>query len=225
MIVLFDIDGTLVSTGGAGRDAYEAAFADEFGEDHGLLEFSFSGMTDPLIIRRGLDAAGREVTSGLVDAIVERYVENLGQAIEASTGYTVYPGVDELVSTLLARDGVAVGLGTGNIERGARMKLRPAGLSEHFAFGGFGSDATERADLLRAGAGRGAERLGRPLEQTRVVVIGDTPRDVRAAHKIGAECLAVDTGSTDTDAIRESDPDLLVPDLRAPALREALGLE
>ena len=222
MIILFDIDGTLVSTGGAGRRAYEAAFAETFGEGHGLLDFSFSGMTDPLLIRRGLEAAGREVTPVVVDRMVERYLDYLPDALDAATDYTIHPGVRDLVPTLAGRSDLALGLGTGNVERGARLKLEPAGLNEYFAFGGFGSDAEDRAEILRAGAERGADRLGRPLADCRVVIIGDTPRDIDAAHRIGAECIAVDTGTTDPDAIRHADPDLLVPTLRHPRLTDIL---
>jgi phosphoglycolate phosphatase-like HAD superfamily hydrolase len=223
MVILFDIDGTLISTGGAGRRAYEAAFAQEFGEDHGLLEFSFSGMTDPLLIRRGLEAAEREVTPAIVDAMVERYLEHLPATLQTVSTYTVYPGVDDIVPALADRPDLALGLGTGNVEQGARLKLEPAGLNDYFAFGGFGSDAEDRAEILRAGAERGAAQLGCDVATTRVVVIGDTPRDIDAARRIGAQCIAVDTGSTDTDAIREAGPDLFVPDLRDGRLESALS--
>lgn len=223
MIVLFDVDGTLVSTGGAGRYAYEAAFAAEFGEDHSLLDFSFSGLTDPLLVRRGLETAGEEVDGARVDAIFERYLDHLPGALDASSEYVVHPGVRELVSELVERSGVAVGLGTGNIEPGARLKLEPAALNEHFAFGGFGSDAEARAEVLRAGVERGARRLDQNPSNTRVVIVGDTPRDVRAARAIDAECLAVDTGSTDESEIREANPDHFVEDLRDPSVRDFLA--
>jgi phosphoglycolate phosphatase-like HAD superfamily hydrolase len=220
MIILFDIDGTLVTTGGAGRTAYERAFAEEFGEGHGLLDFSFSGMTDPLLIRQGLEAADRPVTPEIVEAMVNRYLAHLPEALEAAPSYVVHPGVEALVPRLAGRTDLAVGLGTGNVEQGARLKLEPAGLNEHFDFGGFGSDAEDRAELLRAGAERGAARLGRPLADCRVIVIGDTTRDIEAARRIGAECIAVDTGGADTEAIRRADPDLFVTDLRDDRVRD-----
>jgi len=222
MIVLFDIDGTLISTGGAGRRAYNAAFAEEFGRDHELLDFSFSGMTDPLLIRRGLEAAGRDVTPDVVDAMIERYLDHLPRTLAAVSSYTVHPGVEDLVPTAAARSELAVGLGTGNVRRAARLKLEPADINDHFAFGGFGSDAEDRADILRAGAERGAAHLGCDLSATEIIIVGDTPRDIDAARRIDATCIAVDTGSTDTAAIRQADPDLFVPDLRDPRLREAL---
>jgi phosphoglycolate phosphatase-like HAD superfamily hydrolase len=114
----------------------------------------------------------------------------------------VLPGVLELLDALEGSRGVALGLGTGNIEAGARIKLTPARLSERFAFGGFGCDAEDRAELLEAGARRGAAALGAARARCRVVIIGDTPLDVAAAHAIGAECLAVATGNFDVDALQ-----------------------
>lgn len=225
MIVLFDVDGTLVTTGGAGREAYEAAFAERFGVGHDLLEFSFSGLTDPIIIRRGIEAAGRDVEPKLVDDLIERYLSHLPERIESAADYTVHPGAPELLAELTGRAGVAVGLGTGNIERGARLKLEPAGLNDHAEFGGFGSDAEERADLLRAGVERGGARLGRDPSEVRVVVIGDTARDIRAARDLGADVLAVNTGSYDETQLRDADPDCFVEDLTHPTARTFLELD
>ena len=221
-VLLFDIDGTLVSTGGAGRLAYERAFAAEFGPDHGLLDFSFSGMTDPLLIRRGLEAAEREVTPEAVEEMIERYLEHLPSTIEEASEYVVHPGASSLVAEMAGESGYAVGLGTGNVESGARLKLEPAGLNDHFGFGGFGSDAEDRAELLHVGACRGAHRLGRSVEVCRVVVIGDTERDIDAAREIGAETVAVDTGTTDSNTIRRAGPDLFVDDLRSRQLHRFL---
>lgn len=225
MIVLFDVDGTLVSTGGAGREAYEAAFAERFGVGHNLLDFSFSGLTDPIIIRRGIEAAGRDVEPTLVDDLIERYLSHLPERVDSATDYTVHPGAPELLAELSDRSGVAVGLGTGNLEQGARLKLEPAELNEHVEFGGFGSDAEERAELLRTGADRGAERLGCAPSEVRVVVIGDTARDIRAAREVGAEVLAVNTGSYDAEAIREADPNRFVEDLADPAAWAFLAMD
>jgi len=225
MIVLFDVDGTLVSTGGAGREAYQMAFAERFGVGHDLLDFSFSGLTDRLIIRRGIEAAGREVEAPLVDDLIERYLSHLSECIERAENYTIHPGAVEMVEEIGERDGVAAGLGTGNLEHGARLKLEPAGLNEHFEFGGFGSDAEQRAEVLRAGIERGAERLGRPAESVRRVVVGDTARDIRAAREAGADVLVVDTGNYDEEAIRRAEPDRFVEDLTDPAVREFLELD
>lgn len=211
---LFDIDGTLVTTDGAGRRAYEAAFASRVelaAED--VLDFSFAGMTDPLLVTRGLESAGHEPTSEALETMFEAYLERLPDELERADGYRVHPGVHALLEHLHDLDGVALGLGTGNLEAGARLKLEPANLNDYFEFGGFGSDATERADLLRAGARRGASRLGVELDACRLVVIGDTPRDVEAARAIGAECVAVCTGGASRTSLADTSPDLLVETL------------
>src|SRR6185295_3780747 len=124
---------------------------------------------------------------------LDAYFAHLERELAAGKGYVVYPGVHEILAAVRDTPGVAVGLGTGNIKKGAYAKLVPGGLHAHFAFGGFGCDHEDRGELLRAGARRGAEALGVPLDDCRVVVIGDTPRDVAAAQKLGAECIGVGT--------------------------------
>jgi phosphoglycolate phosphatase-like HAD superfamily hydrolase len=122
-------------------------------------------------------------------------------------------------------DGVAhaaVGLGTGNVREGARIKLSRAGLFERFSFGGFGCDAEDRAELLRIGAQRGAAQLSLPLSDCRVVVIGDTPKDIAAANAIGAECIAVGTGSFDVHALRSHGPRYVFAHLLESGALEAL---
>jgi phosphoglycolate phosphatase len=128
----------------------------------------------------------------------------------------VHPGILDAIDATTARAGSAVGLGTGNVERGARIKLERVGLNARFEFGGFGCDAEHRAALLRAGALRGAARLGEDLERCRVIVIGDTPKDIAAAHEIGAQCLAVATGAADYATLEACAPDWLFADLSAP---------
>jgi phosphoglycolate phosphatase len=194
-IHLFDIDGTLLSTGGAGRRAMTRAFEQLHGRSN-ALDFRFDGMTDHSIVRRGLEGAGLiatpEARAMLLGAYVPLLAEEVAQA--AAERYCLHPGMLEAVRA--ARSfGHAVGLGTGNIREGARVKLERLGAFEQFAFGGFGSDAEARGELIAVGAARGAEWLGRPLTECRVVVIGDTPADVVAAQFIGAESIAVGTGS------------------------------
>ncbi|MCU0676277.1 MAG: HAD hydrolase-like protein [Myxococcota bacterium] len=187
-VALFDIDGTLMTTGGAGRRAMRAAFGE--------------------VIGRAYDAA-------LVEQILERYLERLEAEVARSPGYHVFDGVHTILEHAHALN-AAVGLGTGNVERGAQVKLARGALNDRFAFGGFGSDAEDRTELIRAGAERGAARLGRPLSECRVIVIGDTPRDVRAAHGIGAVCLAVATGGYDVSALQKAGADLVVERLDDP---------
>jgi len=200
-VLLFDVDGTLVDTGGAGRRSIEAAFSEVFGEPFGPLGFPFAGMTDRSIIRRGLAQRGLEANEALMEAIVRAYLARLAVEVPASTSYRVLTAVADVVDAALATPRFAIGLGTGNVAEGARIKLRRGGLAERFAFGGFGCDHEERAELLRAGARRGAERLGEALSACRVVVIGDTPKDIAAALAIGAECLAVATGPFEVEQL------------------------
>lgn len=200
-VLLFDVDGTLVDTGGAGRRSIEAAFSDVFGEGGEPLGFSFAGMTDRAIIRRGLVQRGLEVSARVMEAIVRAYLVRLAVEVPTSPRYRVLTGVPEVLDAALAQPGFAVGLGTGNVEPGARIKLGRGGIAERFAFGGFGCDHEDRATLLAVGARRGAERLAAPLEACRVVVIGDTPKDIAAACDIGAECLAVATGAYEVAAL------------------------
>lgn len=222
-IVLFDVDGTLVTTAGAGREAFDAAFADVFGRDHGLLDFSFAGLTDPLLVRRGLEASDEPVDDETIEAMVERYLERLPDALRDRDGYRIHPGVPERLEAVRRRPSTAVGLGTGNVERGARLKLARGDIADGFEFGGFGSDATRRADLLRVGFRRGADRLGSETSTCRLVVVGDTPRDVAAARDVGADVAAVATGGADESSLRDANPDLLVEDLTDPRIERFLA--
>lgn len=214
-IVLFDIDGTLVSCGGAGRRSMERALIEEGAtREHG--QFDYHGMTDRAIVRQALTNAGIGADGSAIDAVLERYLAYLAVEVPSSAGYRVLPGVFEMLERVFATEGFAVGLGTGNVERGAKVKLRRAALDERFAFGGFGCDHEDRARLLATGAERGASRLGRAVHECRVVVIGDTPRDISAARAIAAECLAVGTGAHSADALREAGAHVAVDDLRDP---------
>lgn len=193
-VLLFDIDGTLVVTGGAGRRAMEHAFQTLHATAAPVQQFSFAGMTDRAIVRAGLRAAAAADDDDAIEALLALYLERLAEELAATAGFRVLPGAADLVARLVDERGVAVGLGTGNVRAGAYAKLARGGIDGHFAFGGFGCDAEDRTALLRAGAMRGAEALGASFDACRVVVIGDTPRDVAAAKGIGATCIGVGTG-------------------------------
>jgi phosphoglycolate phosphatase-like HAD superfamily hydrolase len=201
-VYLFDIDGTLLDSKGAGRCAMEQAFTRVTGDRESMPRMRFAGMTDRFIVREALLLAGREPSESTIDDVLDAYLERLGPAIAATEGYTLHGGVHEVLDHLERRERVALGLGTGNLQRGAELKLTPVGIYQRFAFGGFGSDHEYLAELLRVGAERGAARLGLSRPECRVVVIGDTPRDVEAAFAIGAECFAVATGFFDCDTLR-----------------------
>jgi phosphoglycolate phosphatase-like HAD superfamily hydrolase len=235
-VVLFDIDGTLITCGGAGRRAMERALREI--APHATTDFSFGGMTDPAIVRRALrqntrvresheppeSAADKEA---LIDRALERYLDLLSDELPRSEGYAVLPGVRRAIEALeRERDAgapIAIGLGTGNLVRGAELKLRPADLWHRFDFGGFGSDDEDRPTLLRHGATRGAQRLGAPADAFVTVVIGDTPRDVQAARAIGSRCLAVATGSYAREDLAAERPDHVLDTLLELELSHVLG--
>jgi phosphoglycolate phosphatase-like HAD superfamily hydrolase len=221
-ILLFDVDGTLIHAGGAGRRAINRAFAAHTGREDVFRDFSFNGMTDPGIVREGLGMVGRPCEPALMAAILDTYLVALADEVPRASAYRVHPGVERVLDEVAGRDSVAVGLGTGNLREGARLKLTHAGLFRHFAFGGFGCDHEERAELLRIGAARGAERLGVPPAGCRVVVIGDTPRDVAAALALGAEPIGVGTSSFTPDALRAAGASHAFLDLAAPGVLEVL---
>ena len=193
IILLFDIDGTLLHAGGAGRRAVVRVFGERFARREIFDDIRFHGMTDRAIVRGGLVRAGLAADEAAIDAICTAYLAALAEEVPRAADFRIMPGAAALLDTLAGRDGLAVGLGTGNLRDGARIKLEHAGLYHHFPFGGFGCDAEDRATLLRIGAERGARHLGAGLPDCRVVVIGDTPKDVAAAQAIGAEALTVET--------------------------------
>lgn len=223
-VLLFDIDGTLLLTGGAGRRAFTRAFTAMTGRADACEGFSFAGMTDRGIARRGFENVGRQVDEDTIAQLFEHYLAALADELSRTPSYTIMPGVEALLATLATHEGLAIGLGTGNLRRGAEAKLRHGGLWEHFAFGGFGCDHEDRAELLRRGAERGRAVLGLAPGEGRVVVIGDTVRDIDAAHAIGATCIAVETGGVSAETLRAGGAAAVFCDLSHPdALAHLLG--
>ncbi len=222
-ILLFDIDGTLVTTAGAGRRALEGAFKALYGREDACQGFRFDGMTDRLIARMGLEAIGVEVTERNLSAVLDLYIPLLANEVSASGGdrYRVHRGVVPALNAAVSA-GAALGLGTGNIEAGARIKLERVGLFHYFDFGGYGCDSAERSELIGLGAARGATKLGVPLDACRVVVIGDTPKDIMAARAIGAESIGVGTGSFTKEALLDAGATHAFEDLAAEGAIDAL---
>jgi phosphoglycolate phosphatase-like HAD superfamily hydrolase len=223
-IALFDIDGTLLRAGGAGRRAVELALCEVLEDDNGsvsLESVEFAGRTDPWIVRTALMQYGVTANDALINEVLRRYVAHLPRELELASAFEVLPGVLSLLAELTARDDVVVGLGTGNTQPAAYAKLARGGLDSFFSFGGFGSDHTDRAELLRTGLSRGLERAGARPGGARVVVIGDTPHDVAAAQAIGAHCVAVSTGGYDGSALEAAGATVVVPDLSSAVVRVA----
>jgi phosphoglycolate phosphatase-like HAD superfamily hydrolase len=226
-VLLFDIDGTLVTTGGAGRRAIERAFQQLHGRGDACDSFSMSGMTDRAIVRKGLGVIGAQATPESIDAVIDAYLTHLSEEVRKvdDRKYYLHPGMREAVLAARAREGVAVGLGTGNVRRGAQVKLERVGIYEQFAFGGFGCDSEDRVELIRHGAQSGASQLGVPVSECRVVVIGDTPKDVHAAKGIGAVCIGVGTGNFSAPALLAAGADFAFPDFTASEALQTLLAE
>jgi phosphoglycolate phosphatase-like HAD superfamily hydrolase len=196
-VVLFDIDGTLITTGGVGRRAIEITFEKHYGRPDACSAFRFDGMTDRAIMRGALTFLGEPIDDATIDRLIAEYVQHLEREVAEAPAqkYRVHDGMHDAIA-LCEQLGYAVGLGTGNVREGARLKLARVGLFERFAFGGFGDDHEQRDRLLAAGAARGAARLGVEVSAARVIIVGDSPKDVSAALAIGAECIGVATGAS-----------------------------
>ncbi|MDB4989220.1 MAG: Hydrolase, haloacid dehalogenase-like family protein [Myxococcaceae bacterium] len=217
-VLLFDIDGTLLLSGGAGRRSFERAFFAVTGSVDVLREFSFGGMTDHGIARLGLEKLALAVDAQTVERIFEHYLRALADELPRTPKFTIMPGVHALIAKLTGQPNVALGLGTGNLKRGAEAKLRHAQLWDAFSFGGFGCDHEVRSELIRIGAERGAAALNVPRSECRVVVIGDTVRDVAAAHDNGAECIAVETGGVARTVLSDAGARAVYADLTDPEI-------
>jgi phosphoglycolate phosphatase len=214
-ICLFDIDGTLISSGGAGKAALEAAVASEFGTDHVIAKLELSGRTDRAIVRDLFRMCGVEETPEARERLFQSYLAHLPGCLAQKKG-CVLPGIDEFLEELSARDEVAVGLLTGNIRAGARLKLGHFQLLHHFSFGGFGDHHHDRDDVAREAWREIQNRFDGTVSPERVWVIGDTPLDVQCARCIGARVAAVATGWHSADELAAAQPDLLLRDLSDP---------
>ncbi len=221
-LVLFDIDGTLVLSGGAGLKSLAQTFEELFALPNAADGIPFHGHTDPVILqamaRRGL---GRELEPREFERVLERYLAILPERLAASRGFRVLPGARELVEALSAAGGFTLGLATGNFEPAAYAKLRRGNLDGYFRFGGFGSDSGDRVELTRLAVERGRELVGAGLP---ALVVGDTIHDVRCALAVGAECLGVATGNATVEALLEAGAHWAVPTLADPRLAGILGL-
>ena len=203
-VVLFDIDGTLIDSGGAGGRSWSFAFREAFGVDGDIRKFSEVGMTDPVVARETfVGTLGREPTTDEVIRLMMRYVLRLPEEVASSEGYRVMPGVQELLERLVEQ-GTLLGLVTGNIEGAAHIKISRAGLGRFFLFGGYGSDSSVRSDLTRAAIGRAEALSGHDIDPAEVTVVGDTPRDIEVAHGAGAIAVGVATGEHTLEQLQEA---------------------
>ena len=213
-LVLFVIDGTLVRTGGAGVRAFRQVFASEFGAVDGFENLKFSGRTDYSLVREFLTFHNLPATPEQFERFFDRYVFWLDHILRE--GHSEHcPGVVDFIRGLqtLPRPPL-LGLLTGNIRLGAEIKLRHTNLWQNFETGGFGDDHEDRDQIAGIARERGAALLGEKLDPEQVLVIGDTPLDIRCGRAIGARVLAVGTGGATVQELQRHNPDWLVPDLR-----------
>jgi len=211
--VLFDIDGTLIITGGAGAASWRMAFDELYGIPADIGKFTDTGMTDPAVGRATFEAVVHRAPERKEFArLLERRLYYLHQTVEESEDYRVLSGVQELLPRLV-EDGYLLGLVTGNLEAAAHIKLHRARLNRFFSFGGYGSDSTDRAELTRIALRRATLVYGETVTPPEAIVIGDTPHDVEGAHAAGMECVGVGSHHFDVDQLREAGADYAIASL------------
>lgn len=211
--VLFDIDGTLLITGGAGAASWRMAFEELYGIPADIGEFTDTGMTDPDVGRRTFQAVlHRRPERGEFARLLERRLHYLHQTVEKSDDYRVLAGVHDLLPRLL-QEGYLLGLVTGNVEAAAHVKLHRAGLNRFFSFGGYGSDATDRGEITLTALERASLVYGEPLTPAQAIAVGDTPRDVEGAHAAGMACVGVGSHHFTVEELRAAGADYAVGSL------------
>ena len=213
-LILFDVDGTLLMAGGAGNRALGRALQHTYGLENGLNGIRLDGKTDPQIVREALGRYGKEasLTRQSLNSLFVSYIPFLKDEVATSPDFRILPGVPELMATLSTQSSVALGLATGNIEEGARIKLDRADLTSFFTFGGYGSDAENRTELIRTAIERGLQEIS-PASAVDILLIGDTPRDVVHARTAGVRTLAVATGRYSVESLLAYKPDFVMPNL------------
>jgi phosphoglycolate phosphatase len=227
LLILFDVDGTLLSTDGQAGEALGTALRETFGTAGPIERYSWAGKTDPQIVYELLAGAGiaRTEVGPRLPEIFDRYCGHLTRML-SPTNTRALAGVREILNALGRRREVAVGLLTGNIRRGADIKLRAAGLEGIFDVGAYGSDEEDRNQLVAVARTRARKRWGEEFPGTRTVVVGDAELDIRCARAGGARAVAVASGKTATEALAELKPDALIDSLASPlALQALLGAD
>jgi phosphoglycolate phosphatase len=211
--VLWDIDGTLLTTGGAGAVAWQRAFEELYGVEANIDEHTRAGMTDPEITEIIFDqVVGREGTPEERAKVVTKYLEYMPDAVAESSGYRVMPGIAEILPRL-AEAGIVQGVVTGNVEPAARIKLARGDLDKYFTFGGYGSDDRDRVKVTERAIQRGGEVVGTPLDLGATISVGDTPRDITAGHGAGIRVVGVATAAYSIAELSEAGADWAIADV------------
>jgi phosphoglycolate phosphatase len=216
LVALFDVDGTLIDTGGAGGRAWRAAFSELHGVPADIVRFSEAGQTDTHIAATTFAAViGRAPTREELGELYAVYLLHLQREVDTSGGYRVLDGVVETLERLV-RARVTLGIVSGALEGAARIKLARGGLNRFFVFGGYGSDTANRAALTERAIEKAADLHGALVEPRSVFVVGDTPNDVIAAKAVGAVAVTVATGSYTAEQLREAGADHVLRSLASP---------
>jgi phosphoglycolate phosphatase len=213
LAILFDIDGTLINTGGAGAASWRLAFDELYEISADIGKFTDAGMTDPAVGRRTFEAVlKRKPERREFTRLMERRNFYLHQTVQESKGYEVLPGVNELLPKLID-GGYMLGIVTGNVEAAAHVKLHRANLNRFFSFGGYGSDSEERGEVTRIALERASQVYGEKVERDQAFSVGDTPLDVTGAHAAGIECVGVGSHHYTADQLREAGADYAITSL------------
>ncbi|HEV3070221.1 MAG TPA: HAD family hydrolase [Solirubrobacteraceae bacterium] len=211
--VLFDIDGTLLITGGAGAASWRLAFDELYGIPADIGQFTDTGMTDPEVGRKTFQAVlHRDPERREFARLLERRLHYLHRTVEESDDYRMLPGVEELLPRLI-EEGHLLGLVTGNVEAAAHIKLHRAGLNRFFSFGGYGSDSADRGEITRTALKRASLVFGEQLSPEQAIAVGDTPRDVEGAHAAGIACIGVGSHHFSIAELRDAGADYAVGSL------------
>lgn len=212
-VLLFDIDGTLISAGGAGTRSLNKAFEKVLGIKETFKNFEMAGKTDIQIIKEGLKLLRIEPITLLIKELIKKYLEFLQIEIYNNSKH-IKPGVLEFIQFITENFGYPMGLLTGNLEPGARIKLEPFGLNSYFPFGAFGSDHENRNHLLPIALERFSTKFRVKIDFHQCIVIGDTPRDVACAKPYGAKVIAVATGTYNVRDLAKTEADIVVETLK-----------
>src|SRR5216110_3058530 len=211
-LLLFDIDGTLIHSGGAGVHALKSAFRERFGIADDLHGIEIAGMTDSGIVASILNKHKIPATTENISAFLDSYVHFLSLELPRRRG-KLLPGVLELLQRLKSRRHLVLALLTGNVSRGAQLKLEHYGVWHFFEFGAFADDHHDRNQLGSFARSRAEEKHGREFSASEIDVIGDTPRDIACGKAFGARTIAVATGTWGREELAKYQPDFLVDDL------------
>jgi phosphoglycolate phosphatase len=222
-LVLFDIDGTLIRTGGAGVKAFEETFAEVFNLPNATKTLHFAGRTDVSLVRECFTQHHVATTQENFDRFFAAYPDRL-QRLLGTLPAQVLPGIQAFLNELYALDNrPVIGLLTGNIRRGAELKLRHLGLWERFETGAFADDHEDRNCIAAAAKERGESLIGRSLHGEEILVIGDTPHDITCGKSIGAKVLAVATGVHSREELAQAKPTWAVDQITQLTVAEVLN--